>query len=370
MEMDDVLEARIVVGLSTGRRSAKTFFFASACSTMDSIWMYYANASAADAQNASDVWKASYAGVWHLDPSLTDSTANANHGSNSGSLEVTGKLGRARSFDGVNDWVDCGSGSSLAITGALTVEAWVKIANSQLDSAMRVLSKKNSWNSAHGYNLEHQPAQNTVTTVGSGSDYGRASGIDLDTATWHHLAATIQGSTAHVYVDGVDRTTDSSVSPLIASSQALHIGRRSGGDYFTGRSTVRLTARAPEWIAAQYRSMSDAFVSFGSPQGQGTLSATTSVALYPVTGIVQLQSRPVGLELVAFGETSTTPFTGEGIVNGTTTVSAPSPQIRMGRKYYFRSWSDGGAQTHSIVIGENDPPLVAVYLPVQPGVVR
>ncbi len=343
-------------------------------STTGSMWMYYSNAAAGDGQSPAAVWAAGYAGVWHLDSSLVDSTANANNGANFGSLGAPGKFGEARSFDGSNDWIDCGSGASLAITGQLTVEGWVKIANSQLDSAMRILSKKNQWSSTHGYNLEHQPLENTVTTLGSGSDYGRASGINLDTSTWHHLAATIQGSTARVYVDGVDATTDSTVSALIASSQALHIGRRSGGgDYFYGLiDEVRISnvARSREWNAAQFRSMSDTFVSFGVPQDAGSLSATTTLALYPETKLVQFASRPSGLELVAFGDSEAAPFTREAILNGTTTISAPSPQIHKGRKYYFRSWSDGGAQTHTIVIAEGGPPLVATYLPVQPRVPR
>jgi hypothetical protein len=36
------------------------------------------------------------------------------------------------------------------------------------------------------------------------------------------------------------------------------------------------------------------------------------------------------------------------IVGSTNSVTAVSPQTKSGKSYAFGSWSDGGAQTHSI----------------------
>jgi hypothetical protein len=44
-----------------------------------------------------------------------------------------------------------------------------------------------------------------------------------------------------------------------------------------------------------------------------------------------------------------TPFTRTVIVGSNNSVSAPSPQPLNGRSYGWRSWSDGGAQTHNVV---------------------
>jgi len=38
---------------------------------------------------------------------------------------VSGKFGSALSFDGVDDFVDCGNDASLNITGDITIEAWI-----------------------------------------------------------------------------------------------------------------------------------------------------------------------------------------------------------------------------------------------------
>jgi|GEM_PF-2512163 len=54
-----------------------------------------------------------------------DSSGYGNNGTIHGATWTTGKFGSALSFDGENDYVDCGNDSSLDITDAITIEAWV-----------------------------------------------------------------------------------------------------------------------------------------------------------------------------------------------------------------------------------------------------
>jgi len=57
-----------------------------------------------------------------------DASGNGNHGTLiNGPKWTQGKIGGALSFDGVNDYVDCGNNPSLDITDEITVEAWVYI---------------------------------------------------------------------------------------------------------------------------------------------------------------------------------------------------------------------------------------------------
>ncbi len=58
---------------------------------------------------------------------------------------------------------------------------------------------------------------------------------------------------------------------------------------------------------------------------------------------------PTGLTLAVGSTSQPTPFTRTAIVGSTLSVSAPSPQAIGGTAYEFVSWSDGGAQTHTIV---------------------
>jgi hypothetical protein len=213
-----------------------------------------------------------------------------------------------------------------------------------------VLSKKPSWEAGEGYNLEYKPGENNLTSVGSGNDYSRADGIDLDTA-WHWVGASVAGSTGRMYVDGVDRTTDASLTALVAGSQSLRIGRESA-EFFLGRiDEVRIApvARSADWMAAQHLSMSDAFVAFGPAEDSGALSATASVEIHPATVTLGFASYPTGLQLGVGADLATAPFSRTVIVGSSQSLSAPSPQSKLGVSYDFQLWSDGGAASHNLI---------------------
>ena len=80
----------------------------------------------------------------------------------------------------------------------------------------------------------------------------------------------------------------------------------------------------------------------------GGLSHTVTRRLDPRTVVLTFQTNPGGFQLVVNGTTATATFTRTVIVGSTNTITAPSPQTKGGKNYLFQSWSDGGAQTHSI----------------------
>jgi len=335
-------------------------------SDSDFIWLYYGNPAAAEGQDPPAVWDATFAGVWHFNGDLLDATANINDGTNFGSTAESGQFAGARGFDGISSYIEVVSNTSLEITGQLTLEAWIKIDDPDQAGAPRVLSKKYTWNDL-GYNLEYKPGDNNLTSVGSGPDWARAADIDLDT-DWHYVGASIDGATGTMYVDGFDETTDSSISPLVASDQPLNIGRRgNGGDYFLGSiDEVRISnvARSADWMAAQYLSMTDTYISYGGSQDRVGLSDTTTVAIYPQTAILTLESDPPGLELGIYSQLDAAPYNIEAIAGSQTAITAPSPQILNNIEYVFSAWSDGGGQNHNITISDSDQTLVAQFTAV------
>lgn len=329
-------------------------------SSTDHIWLYYGNPGASDAQDPAATW-AGYAGVWHLGASLEDSTANQNDATSFGTSLVPGWLGDARRFDGAS-WVDAGNAPSLALTGALTLEAWIAIDDPDQSGAPRVLSKKPVWNATEGYNLEYKPGENNLTTVGSGGDYARADGIDLDTG-WHWVGASVSGSSGRMYVDGIDRTSDGTLSPLLAGTQSLRFGRETT-EFFLGRiDEIRISAsaRSADWMAAQYLSMTDSFLEFGPSEDRGALSASASVEVFPATVWLLFDSYPQGLELGVGADQVTTPHSRTVIVGSTQSLSAPSPQTHGGSSRPFVAWSDGGAQSHNVIAPASPTAYTAFY---------
>lgn len=86
----------------------------------------------------------------------------------------------------------------------------------------------------------------------------------------------------------------------------------------------------------------------------GGLKGTQSVRLDPRTVNLTLASNPSnGLYLTLNGVTATAKFTQTVIQNSSNSISAPDPTTgrQYNQGYLFRSWSDGGAQTHQIRAG-------------------
>jgi hypothetical protein len=92
----------------------------------------------------------------------------------------------------------------------------------------------------------------------------------------------------------------------------------------------------------------------------GGTSATTSVTLQPKTVNLTFQSNPSGLQLTAGPTAAKAPFTITAIQNATLQLSAPDQRFR-GKTYTFVSWSDGGAQNHTISAPSTNTTYTATY---------
>ena len=78
--------------------------------------------------------QAALVGEWHLNEgdgtTASDSSGNSNDGTLkplvSGPTWIAGNCDAALSFDGVDDYVDCGSSATLKPIHDITIEMWVK----------------------------------------------------------------------------------------------------------------------------------------------------------------------------------------------------------------------------------------------------
>ncbi|WP_428939597.1 LamG-like jellyroll fold domain-containing protein [Fontivita pretiosa] len=96
----------------------------------------------------------------------------------------------------------------------------------------------------------------------------------------------------------------------------------------------------------------------------GGLQATTSVQLQPQTVVLNFLTSPPGLQLAVGSEQGTSPFGRTVIVGSSNTISAISPQVLNGTTYFFSSWSDGGAATHTVVAPSSTTTYTANFVTV------
>ena len=176
---------------------------------------------------------------------LTDDSGSANHGSISGATwTAAGRYSGALSFDGVNDIVTIADSSSLDLTAALTLEAWVYPTNGSgwRTAIMKEIPSELSY--ALYSNNSSSRAAAWIRRSGSSGNTATASALPLN--AWTHLAMTYDGATLRIYRNG---TLDSSLAvtgTITTSANPLRLGGNMiWGEYFAGRlDDVRIYNRA------------------------------------------------------------------------------------------------------------------------------
>jgi len=132
------------------------------------------------------------------------------------------------SFDGANDYIDCGNNASLRITGNMTISAWVKSSSS---ARQRFITKYGSGTDDSFY-LSIRPTTGKFRFNAASGEAESSSAVN--DGDWHHLVAQYTTSTKlEVFIDGSSDGTDTSsiASALVDSDQNLRIGIESDDEY-------------------------------------------------------------------------------------------------------------------------------------------
>jgi len=96
-------------------------------------------------------------------------------------------------------------------------------------------------------------------------------------------------------------------------------------------------------------------------RGGGSVTRVEFDNTPPTVVTLTFLTTPQGLALVLDGQQRTTPFSAQSVVGSSHNLSAPSSQRVNKSNYRFASWSDGGAQTHTIVTPGNNASYTATY---------
>ncbi|MCK5062091.1 DUF2341 domain-containing protein, partial [Candidatus Parcubacteria bacterium] len=265
-------------------------------STTDkTIYMYYGNASAEDQATTTGVWDDNFVMVQHLQETdiddgagdIKDSTKYVNNGTTvnmNTADQVTGLIGGSLDFDGSNDYINCGNNTSVRITSAITISAWIK--SSSLNNWSVIASKGHS-------------ETYTLSASHNGNDYGsfriwdsnteyldNNTGLDLADNQWHFVVGTYDGSLLQIYGDGNAHTAPTShVGDIDSTADNLLIGHDGASAHELAKGLideVRISniARTAGWIETEYNNQSDigSFMTiFGVEEGILTISTDPKV---------------------------------------------------------------------------------------------
>ena len=172
------------------------------------------------------------------------------------------------SFNGTNDYIDCGNDSSLSISGDLTISAWIFVttgSNFQVIVAKRGTSTNYQFftdNSAIP-KLRFYDGAGTVSSIGT-----------LSLNTWHHAVVTVNSGVTNgltFYIDGVASGTGTAT--IVSNSNNLTIGSLASGNlFFNGKiSNVSI------WNTNLSSSQVTEIYNNGTPSNLSSHSATSNL---------------------------------------------------------------------------------------------
>jgi hypothetical protein len=128
-------------------------------------------------------------------------------------------------FDGTGDFLTQSNDAAFSlVSGDVTIEAWVRI--SATGKLHCIASKRPSVGAAEWDLFINASQQIQFLTYASGSAIGNAVGSTaISTGVWYHVAATREGSTMRVFLDGVLDGSATQTGTVQSSTQAFLVGR-------------------------------------------------------------------------------------------------------------------------------------------------
>ena len=155
-----------------------------------------------------------------------DLTANNNDGTPANTPVFTtnqqARDDRALVLNGTTDRVNCDSNAILNPTTAISVCAWIKLA--ELTSDKPILSRYNGATN-RAYILYHRATDDSIRFAISHNGTAIVEGITvLPSTDWHHVVGVFDGTNITLYVDGVVGTPVSSPGTIFSSTGNTYIG--------------------------------------------------------------------------------------------------------------------------------------------------
>ena len=305
--------------------------------------MYYGTngVSALPEVAASDVWtSAGYNAVWHFDSSNKESVHNLSatsygtveYQNNTSYPTLMGGGAMWLSSNGYLEYANSADWTTLGEGNTLTLSCW---AISQNPSYGRMISSKNQWDDADGYELTTQGTDTKITVASSGQtgdNQVQLSGMP-SVKSWRHITATYASDgTLSLWVDGVNKGSGPKEKvELKVPTSALTLGSsKSGGNYWLGgldEVRIHRGVESDDWIKACYDTMTSA--TFAIP-------ATVTYVDSSVTVLVAAFDDPVknaGNNTIDFGWT-------------VTSVSSANPSTDV--KFVYRASGSAVATTNNV----------------------
>ncbi|MFX0151342.1 MAG: DUF2341 domain-containing protein, partial [Candidatus Hodarchaeota archaeon] len=298
------------------------------------ITIWYGNSAVESLANPGGVWE-DFGGVWHLDDDFLDSTSNNNDGTNYQSTDISGQIYDGQDFDGVDDYINTGSGSSIdnIFSGGGTISVWIHPEGWGGASYGRILDKSLATSGTDGWVLcldgvtGSPPPPLWTNQLLFYRDFSNNRGLWMtgdDTISldqWQYIVISYDDSSDSndpvVYINGVLQTVTEDVGETPSGSassdaaQSLYIGNFMGGarTFDGGIDEIRVSSgvRTIEWVLTEYNNQlnPESFISVGNETqrlwADATFSYSKDIVINPTKVPEDSENFPVLLDIADSG---------------------------------------------------------------------
>ena len=144
----------------------------------------------------------------------------------------------AGSFNGTDNYVDCGADNSLQIQPPVTLEAWVYVTD--LSSSGQIINKGGSFEFSYNAGGKLQPSYKL-----DGVWHEPATTNMITENRWFHVATTYDGTDIKAYINSAEETLETDLSGSFELGNPVWIGYMCCGEFFEGLiDEVRIYSKA------------------------------------------------------------------------------------------------------------------------------
>ena len=229
--------------------------------------------------------------VQHLSDLTTSTTKDSTTNNNDATKRVAnepsetdGKIAKAQSFDGINDYEKI-TNNFIVNPTSLTISSWIKKESGGHTYECALHKGSSNTIGSSDYWLGVCVNDYLTATIGA-NQVGWAAGKTTTAATygvWYHLAATWDGSVVRVYLNGVYNKQYNLNSYGNLTTPTRFGASADGTNYqFKGEADeMRISTiyRSANWILTSYNTQSfpSAFMSFGSEEMQSSYTLSGDI---------------------------------------------------------------------------------------------
>jgi hypothetical protein len=174
-------------------------------------------------------------GYWNFDEGAGtiahDSSGNNNDGTIYGATWTSGKYGNALQFDGIDDYVLCGSNSLPTGNAPRTVSLWFKAFDIPSDRNMILAAYGQPYAYDVFYLIIIGETKKVYVGMWGGGDTPSTS-TSIQAGIWYHVTVTYDGTTARIYLNGIEE--GSSPRSFATTLTDFYITDYWPGHYFNG----------------------------------------------------------------------------------------------------------------------------------------